>query len=91
MRFESRGPSEDSTPRICQRSELTGRADKQRTGTMQSTCECYQPRPRIITLTPVTSIIRDITKTLSNNCLLSLSLTLLVLLLLLLILSLLLL
>ena len=85
MRFESRGPSEDSTPRIRQRSELTGKADKQRTGsTMQSKCECYQPRPRIITLTPVTSIIRDITKTLSNNCLLSLSLTLLVLLLLLL-------
>ena len=52
MRFESRGPSEDSTPRIRQRSELTGKADKQRTGTMQSKCECYQPRPRIITLTP---------------------------------------
>ena len=82
MRFESRGPSEDSTPRIRQRSELTGKADKQRTGTMQSKCECYQPRPRMIALTPATLIIRDITKTSSNNCLLSLSLSLLLLLLL---------
>jgi len=79
MRFESRGPSEDRTPRIRQKSELTEKADKQRTGTMQSKCECYQPRPRIITLTPVTLIIRDITKTSSNNCLLSLTLTLLLL------------
>ena len=84
MRFESRGPSEDNTPRIRQRSELTEKAEKQRTGTMQSKCKCYQPRPRIITLTPVALIIRDIAKTSSNNCLLSLSLTLSLILLLLL-------
>ena len=86
MRFESRGPSEDSTPRIRQRSELTEKAKKQRTGTMQSKCKCYQPWLRIIALTLVTWIIRDITKTSSNNCLLSLSLTLLLFLLLLLLL-----